>query len=54
MNVIGYESWQTRDRCTMVQVFRDIDTGLTVRVVVSQRASILDTWEPLITLERND
>ncbi len=54
MNVIGYESWVTRDRLTMVQIFKNPDTGLTVRVVVSNRETILDTWEPINTLERND
>lgn len=54
MNVIGYERWCTADKCTMVQIFRDIDTGLTVRVDVWKRETILDTWEPINTLERND
>lgn len=54
MNVIGYEMWTSADKLTMAQIFRDINTGLTVRVVVSQRDSILDTWEPINTLERND
>jgi hypothetical protein len=54
MNVIGYESWTTRDKLTLVQIFKNPDTGLTVRVVVSHRESILDTWEPINTLERND
>lgn len=54
MNVIGYESWSTRDKLTLVQIFRNPETGLTMRVVVSRRESILDIWEPITTLERND
>lgn len=54
MNVIGYESWVTRDKLTMVQIFRNPDTGLTIRVMAYSRESILDLWEPINTLERND
>ena len=50
----GYKPLISQDKTTLVQIFTDLDTGLTVRTTVATRAAPFLTWGPTTEVQEID
>lgn len=54
IKTIGYTPLMSQDKTKLVQIFTDLDTGLTIRMTVATRATAYLTWGPPTEVEKVD
>jgi hypothetical protein len=54
IRTIGYTPLVSQDNTKLVQVFTDLDTGLTIRTTVATRAAPFLTWGPATEVQEID
>ena len=54
IRTIGYTPLISQDKTKLVQVFTDLDTGLTIRTTVATRAADFLTWGPATEVQEID